>query len=274
MKRTKFFIKMIAVTIGILITGCASNTKQDTVTTDAVGEDTLYQASTLNALMLGQYDGVITAKEFLSYGDTGLGTVDKLNGEMIILDGEAYQIKGDGTVHPVSEDETIPFGVVGRLDASAEVRVDTPIESISELEVLLDEKSGKLDHPNRIYMIRLDGTFSYMKARSVPAQEKPYPPLGEVTANQNEFEFKEVEGTIIGVYFPDFLSDLNMHGWHMHFVSDDRTKGGHLLEASVTSGILYVDPMNRFNLLMPDNSDFAESSLGTDMRDEIQEVEN
>ena len=259
----------VLILVLLMTSGCGANQVEQ-----AGQEDTLYQVSTLNALMLGQYDGVIASEEFLKYGDTGLGTVDSLDGEMIILDGEAYQIKGDGTVHPVPGEETIPFGVVGKLDAATEVKIENPIDAIGDLELLLNEKSGMKENPNRIYMIRLDGEFSYVKTRSVPAQEKPYPVLSEVTANQNEFEFDDVTGTIIGVYFPDFLSDLNMHGWHMHFVSDDRSKGGHLLDAAVTSGTLYVDPVGYFNLLMPDTPEFAGSLLGTDLTEEIKSVES
>ena len=272
MKKKPVAIKItlsVLILILIMASGCSANQKNQ-----PGQEDTLYQVSTLNALMLGQYDGVISSEEFLKYGDTGLGTVDSLDGEMIILDGEAYQIKGDGTVHQIPGQETIPFGIVGQLDAASEVKLETAVETIDEFEMLLNDSSGVKENPNRIYMVRFDGVFSYVKTRSVPAQEKPYPVLSEVTANQNEFEYDNTTGTIIGVYFPDFLSDLNMHGWHMHFVSDDRSKGGHLLDVAATSGTLYVDPVGYFNLLMPDTPEFAESMLGTDLSEEIHNVES
>lgn len=248
--------------------GCGANTQQ------AARENTLFQVSTLNALMLGQYDGVITTDDFLQHGDTGLGTIHRLDGEMITLDGVAYQIKGDGTVAEVTGQETIPFGVIGMLGKPDGMQIDAPVESMEGLTAYLDEMTGMAENPNRIYLVRIDGEFTTVRTRSVPAQQKPYPPLSEVTAAQNEFEFEHVEGTVVGVYFPDYLSDLNMHGWHLHFLSDDRTKGGHLLDASVASGTLYVDSVNHFDLYMPDTLEFAQAGLATDLSEEINAAES
>ena len=233
----------------------------------------LFQVSTLKALMLGQYDGVIPADEFLAHGDTGLGTVDKLDGEMITLDGVMYQIKGDGTVAEVDATGSIPFGVVTNFEARSEVSIAAPVNGMTNLTAYLDAQTGVEENPNSIYVVRIDGGFAQVKTRSVPAQQQPYPPLAEVTAQQNEFEFKKLDGTIVGVYFPDFFADFNMHGWHLHFLSADRQKGGHLLDATVESGTLAIAPVSNFNLLLPDTPAFAQAKLTEDMSAEIEAAE-
>ena len=43
--------------------------------------------------MLGQYDGVMEIAEILRYGGFGVGTLDRLDGELIVLDGKAYQVR-------------------------------------------------------------------------------------------------------------------------------------------------------------------------------------
>ena len=50
-------------------------------------ENKMYQVSTLQALALGYTRAVISAEELLKEGDTGLGTFEDLNGEMIVMDG-------------------------------------------------------------------------------------------------------------------------------------------------------------------------------------------
>jgi len=56
------------------------------------------QVSLINALMVGRYDGVITLGELMQAGNLGLGTCDHLDGEMVILDNEAYKIMSTGEV--------------------------------------------------------------------------------------------------------------------------------------------------------------------------------
>ncbi len=38
--------------------------------------------------------GTMTVGELLEHGDLGLGTLDSIDGELIVLDGKAYQVKG------------------------------------------------------------------------------------------------------------------------------------------------------------------------------------
>ena len=51
-------------------------------------EHELFQTSTVQALLAGAYDGDVTLAEILEHGDLGLGTLDGLDGELIVLDGE------------------------------------------------------------------------------------------------------------------------------------------------------------------------------------------
>ena len=61
-------------------------------------KDQLTQVSTIDALLAGAYDGVMNTSEFKNYGNFGLGTFDKLDGEMIVLNGDVYQARYDGKV--------------------------------------------------------------------------------------------------------------------------------------------------------------------------------
>jgi acetolactate decarboxylase len=92
-----------------------------------------------------------------------------------------------------------------------------------------DYLEGAIKEQNIFHAVKMEGTFSYVKTRSVPGQEKPYPPLVEVTANQPTFEFHDIEGTIAGFYCPDYVEGLNVPGYHLHFITEDRTAGGHVL---------------------------------------------
>jgi len=72
----------------------------------------MYQISTSSALVEGVYSGSIPSTSLLEHGDFGLGTFEALGGEMVILDGEIYQIAGEVRLRP--DDFLIPFAAVTR----------------------------------------------------------------------------------------------------------------------------------------------------------------
>ena len=75
--------------------------------------DKIYQVSTLQALALGYTRQVVTVRALLEQGDTGLGTFENVDGEMIVLDGVCYQAKQDGSVVTAEDTAGVPFAVAG-----------------------------------------------------------------------------------------------------------------------------------------------------------------
>jgi acetolactate decarboxylase len=75
-------------------------------------EDVLFQVSTLEALKEGVFDGAMTIGALLEHGDFGLGTFDRLDGEMVVLDGVVYQVAADGSVHVANDSARTPFAGV------------------------------------------------------------------------------------------------------------------------------------------------------------------
>ncbi len=72
----------------------------------------IYQVSTFHALKQGKYDGETTFEELKKRGDFGIGTVNGLDGEVVALNGEFFQIKADGRVYSIADQEKTPFAVV------------------------------------------------------------------------------------------------------------------------------------------------------------------
>jgi alpha-acetolactate decarboxylase len=61
------------------------------------------------------------------------------------------------------------------------------------------------------------------------------PTLAEVTKHQSEFQFVEVKGTLFGFYTPTFAQTINVPGFHFHFITEDKTSGGHVLNVRFDS---------------------------------------
>lgn len=177
--------------------------------------NTMYQVSTLQSLMMGDYEGHISIRALLKKGDTGLGTFDSLHGEMILLDGICYRALEDGHVEVSQEEDRSPFAVASFLKEDDAFPISAP--DFSALQQALNARrirQGK----NNICLCRIDGDFEEIKARSEVPQTRPYRPLAvAMKTDQREFTFEHVSGSLVCVYFPPYMDKLNMAGWHIHF---------------------------------------------------------
>ena len=202
----------------------------------------MYLCAPVNALVEGIYQERIPLSRIREHGDFGLGTFDSLDGEMVMLDGRIYQIAGDGRVREVEEAEAAtPFACV---TFYAPVSHDDLSEELDYAE-FQDWILQLLPSPNLFYALRIEGSFAYVKVRSVPRQEN-YRPLVDVAADQPVFEFADVEGTLAGFFSPAFLESLSVPGLHLHFLSDDRREGGHLLECRprrIRAGVQFISTL-------------------------------
>ena len=229
----------------------------------------LFQTSTLQALMTGVYDGDLTFQELARHGDFGLGTFDALDGEMIALDGIFYQIKADGRVSPVTGAMKTPFAAVTFFKAGGMHMIEAPLN----YRELLDYVDRLLPSPNLPYAVRVEGLFSSVKTRSIPRQQKPYPPLAAAAAKQAVFELTNVKGVIVAFSHPAYLANVNMAGYHCHFITADRKAGGHLLDCRVEGAAVAVDAQPNFLLRLPDSPGFLKSDLAGDRRQELEKIE-
>ena len=186
----------------------------------------VFQASTIGALLDGAYEGDLSVAELAEHGDHGVGTFNGLDGELIAVDGEFFRADHAGDVASIPGETLTPFAAVAWF--SPEVHFSLPAGSgLSELSA---EIECRVPDSDVSLAVRVDGGFELIRARSVPRQEPPYKPLTEVVADQTVFELADVTGTLVGFRFPDQSAGIEAAGYHLHFVTTDRQRGGHVLE--------------------------------------------
>jgi len=268
----KFFLG-IGLAIVLVFSFAAVYTSFSRLPTVAIPEDheTLYQVSTIDALMLGVYDGVQPVSELKKHGGFGIGTFDGLDGEMIVLDGKVYQAKADGRVYLVMDNATTPFATVTIFDRDFSLTTGQPMN----FSVFSKDMSARLPSQNMIYAVRAHGTFPWMKVRAIPAQQKPYPTLTEAAKNQAVYTYTNTTGTLVGVYMPLFFDGLNVPGYHLHFLSDDHQTGGHILDFVVPANTtVEYDITPKFEMLLPTSGAFTGVNLSQDLSKELARVES
>ncbi len=235
-------------------------------------KDTLFQHSTIGALMAGMFEGTLMLNEVLTANNTmGIGTLDGLDGELIIVDGTPFQVKVDGTVREIDKRIKTPYVAVTNFEKEGEAVVTERLSS--------DQLKGKLKQTfssvNTFQALKVRGTFQKMHCRSVEKQEKPYPRLVEAAKDQAEFTRDTVDGVLIGFYTPEIFGSIAVPEFHLHFLSDEQDFGGHVLDFTFEKGSIEWKTMESLEQHFPiNNNDFMEATIDYEnLAEDIEEAE-
>ena len=248
------------IVVAVLAAGCAQVPAE---------RETLFQVSTIQSLLAGNYDGDVTVDTLLQHGDVGLGTFDDLDGEMVVLNGIPYQVPATGRVTVAPGSTETPFAAVTCFEPDVAFRITGPMDFAKVKE----EIDRRLPSENVPCAIRISGLFASSHTRSVPRQSKPYPPLAEVTRHQPEFRFGRTEGDVVGLRLPAYFKELNVAGHHHHFLTRDRTGGGHMLDYVVENAVVELDFTSEFRLVLPESVAFYGTDLTRNRAKELEAVE-
>jgi acetolactate decarboxylase len=229
----------------------------------------LFQASTIGALLDGSYDGDLSIAELADHGDLGLGTLNALDGELIALDGRFYRAGVDGGIAEVGVAQRTTFAVVTRFAPT----IDTHLDGRLSHGELLRRLDRRMPPGATSCAIRIDGRFELVRARSVPRQRRPYRPLTEVVAEQAVFELRDVAGTMVGFRFPDYVEGIDVSGYHLHFIDDERSRGGHVLDSKAIGLRVRLDPANDLHVELPPGIELADPDLAGETHAAVERVE-
>lgn len=229
---------------------------------------TLFQVSTSTALVEGIYKGAVTIAHLREHGDFGLGTFEGLDGEMVALDGRFYQVRSDGTVREAADSDLSPFAVVTRFRPGKSIEL--PIcPNFAALTARLDELRGS---SNVFYAIRVDGAFDFIHTRAMCKSEEGTP-LAVAAAHQPEFKLRDVKGTMVGFWSPEYTRTIEVPGYHLHFITDDRAAGGHLLECSGNNLKIEIQQVAELQMALPENEEFLQADLTHDPAKDLDAAE-
>lgn len=229
----------------------------------------IYLSAPVNALVEGLYEEDTKIADLKTRGDFGIGTFNDLDGEMVLIEGKVFQLCADGSVVRVDDEIKTPFACACFFKADVDEEINKPhtYEEFNHLLALC------LPSPNMLYACRVDGFFKSVRTRSVPKQEN-YRPLVEVTRDQIESTQENIKGTLVGFYNPPFISSVNVPGWHFHFISEDRTCGGHLLECEIDEGRIALQHHALMQLGLPRTLDYLTLDFNRDTAKDLDEAEH
>jgi acetolactate decarboxylase len=252
----------------------ADNTSCDHVVSVALSQclgrtvHTLFQVSTSAALVEGLYQGAVRVSRLLRHGDFGLGTFIDLDGEMVVLEGVCYRVTSDGVVSTVEGDRLVPYAIVTRFTAEFAMG-SQQFRSFSQLVAVCDALRSS---ENVFYAFRVEGRFSLVKTRVMKAVPHGTG-LKVASSGQEEFNFEDQEGTLVGLWSPGFAGSFSVPGYHFHFLSADRKRGGHVLECEAVDVTIGGCAMHEMHVSLPETTEFLKADLSRDPSDDLMSAE-
>ncbi len=230
---------------------------------------TLFQVSNSTALTQGVFDGAVTIRELKEHGDFGLGTFDGLDGEMIALEGVVYRAAADGNVTVADDAALAPFAVITEFPNEPPFALPK-IASFADLAAQLD---AHRQSDNLFYAVRLDGRFTRIKARSI-ARQPEGTTLAQAAAGQSEFTFTDIDATLVGFWTPAYARTINVAGWHVHALTADHLRGGHVLDAAAEGLQVRMAELADVRMAIPATEDFLEADLSHDVSEQLAIAES
>jgi acetolactate decarboxylase len=234
-----------------------------------VEHHTLYQVSTAGALVEGVYQGAVSVGVIREHGDFGLGTFEDLDGEMIVLDGHVFRVGSDGRVAEIADEMRTPFAVVTRFGEPSPVT----LAAVDGFAALTDALDRLRPSANVFFAVRVDGHFDAVHVRAA-CRTAPGVPLAIATESQTEFDLGAVSGTMVGFWSPPYASGVEIAGYHLHFLTDDRAAGGHVLDCRGAALTARIQEESDVHLALPDTTAFRQADLTRDPTADLDRAEH
>ena len=231
---------------------------------------TFTQISLFSMLLCGRYGGIVTVADVKKLGNMAIATMDRLDGEMQMIDGVVYQACADGRVYLPKDDETIPFGTIADFHAEKILK----IRDIPSYEAFEEQMVACCPMENFPLAVHVTGTFGRMKVRAVARQEKDGVGLAEAAKDEAVFELQNTSGDLVGFRLPGYVKGVNAPGWHLHFMDTERRHGGHVVNFSLTEGELRYCHADDFQIRLPDDpAVFSGLDLSCDRSADLKKAE-
>ena len=255
-------IFILSGSIFLLLAGCKNNdtsfrTKTDD-STAAKKTGEFYHYSIWAALVNKVFDGNLTVKEARNHGDIGLGTYNGVDGELVLIDGVFYHVPSSGKVLKADDSAHIPYLNATFFEKEFSYEINDKINYDSLRKLIQQHFPSR----NFFFAFKIHGEFDTLKLGSLYKQEKPYQEgLDSLMPKRPKFNHTNVSGTMVGFYCPDFIGEINVAGFHLHFLSDDKTVGGHVMEFTGKNFKVEMDKLSSYHFVLPETKEFDSVNL-------------
>ena len=230
----------------------------------------LFQVGCLSAFLQGLYEGDYSFAKIKRKGNTGLGTVNNLQGEMIALDGKFYVMDENGQAAIIQDTECTPFALVTNFKPN----IQFDVKKINHIIDLTELIRLHLTSKNLFYMLRIDGDFKEVDLRSERCLFKTLSNLDKLLpAIQNKFSLFNTEGSLVASICPSFMDKVTIADFHYHFIDKQRNKGGHVFDLQIDRATVNIQILDSIQIQMFNTEAFNRMNLDIDVAEALNKFE-
>jgi acetolactate decarboxylase len=162
----------------------------------------------------------------------------------------------------------VPFAAVTHFGENTAFQIEK-VTCLKDLEATCDPHRVS---ENLFCALRVDGVFDTMHARAVhPVAQGTR--LLDAAKTEMEFHFTNVEGTLVCLWSPKYSSSFSVPGYHFHFISKDRTKGGHVLNCAAQQLRASIQIVSEYDVHLPESGSFLTTDLAKDPASDLSKAE-
>jgi len=221
----------------LLFAGCQTKEPQMIASVKIVGQ-------MKNVMWKGQLYGTIKLDTIANKSNLyGLGPVEYLTGEILIMDGKSYKstVSSDTTIKVVETyDLKAPFFSYANISKWKEQVIPDSIQTIEQLEIHLNQLSNNSPRP---FMFKVSGTIEQATIHIVnlPSGSKVGSPA-EAHLGQRFYKIQKEQAEILGFFSTAHKTIFTHHDTylHMHLITTDKQKMGHLDKVLFKKGTMIL----------------------------------
>lgn len=214
---------------------------------------TLYQLSFWIALSNGNYSSVISLDEILKSTDIGTGALCNMGSAVIIVDGIGYEL-GIEETKIIERNTLMPYISSFKFNPSFEIN----FEGCENYKAFQDEFDRHRISNNIMFGIKITGYFENVEVYKVKKTTKK---LSEGLKTSILVNIPKVRGVAVGIFSPDFFEDITKKGYHLHFINEERTNGGHFVDFTNGSFKVEVQYLTNIHVVIPTYESYLKSNL-------------
>ena len=204
----------------------------------ASAQNVLVAGKMSDVMWRGKLDGVIHTDSISQTGMYGLGPLEGLRREILVLDGKTYisGINKDELLTEAVSGARAPFFVYGVQRAFEPMSLPDSNMSLRDLEQFLDTKFASENAP---FIFLLEGTWDSIQIHSVnlPKGKSVSSPT-EAHEGLQTFIYSNITGTLVGFFSRNHKAVFTHHDtyMHCHFISENRRIMGHVDSMGIIQG--------------------------------------
>lgn len=167
-------------------------------------------------------------------GDHGVGGLAGGQGQLVMDQGLAWRIDGNGGIAAVSSNQAVTFAAITWLDPDRFYDLENMDRALFERAIEL--RRGTDRYP---IAIRGDLLFDWIDLQAGPEGARRH---------------ERAQGELVGYFMPAGLEGLHPPGFHFCFLAADKSFGGYVRDFHLHSGRVTLDPSPELHVFLATNA--------------------